>query len=61
MMSALECYQKAARCEAMARSSIDRSNACMLRDTAMHWRNLGEAAKVREAATFAQRGAKGEP
>lgn len=48
MMSALECFQKSAHCEAMARGCCDRMNSRMLQETAEHWRTLGAAATAAE-------------
>lgn len=56
MMSALECYQKAAHCEAMARQCADPFDVRMLQETAVHWRNLARTAK-----DFGREGCEMEP
>jgi hypothetical protein len=48
MKSALDCFQNAARCEAMARGLYDAAQRQMLTSTAETWRSLGEVARERE-------------
>jgi hypothetical protein len=49
MMSALECFMNAARCEEKARASRDRVDRTALQETAQIWRKLGEESKTAEA------------
>jgi hypothetical protein len=49
MISALECFMNAARCEEKARASWDRADRAALQETAQIWRKLGEASKATEA------------
>lgn len=49
MMSALECFQRSAHCEAMARACCDRMSSRMLHETTEHWRTLGAAAATAES------------
>jgi hypothetical protein len=46
MMSALECFEKATRCEALAGECDDPEQSSVLREIAEHWRTLGRAAKA---------------
>lgn len=48
MKSALDCFQNALRCEAMARGLYDPAQRRMMASTAETWRSLGEAARERE-------------
>lgn len=50
MMSAIECFTNAAKCEAMARAAQDEADRTVLLATAQHWRTLGELAKKMEGA-----------
>lgn len=49
MMSALECFEKARQCDALARACLDPLQRSMLRETAQHWRTLGKAARAAES------------
>lgn len=42
MMPALECYQRAAYCEGLARAADDETNRHMLVNLAQQWRQLGD-------------------
>jgi hypothetical protein len=55
MKSAFECLQRAAKCEAWAKSSRDHHNEASLRQAAEHWRALGEHAKRAEPAQASAR------
>jgi hypothetical protein len=65
MMSALECFQKAAHCEAFAQGCHDHIDAGMLRETAKHWRTLAAAAEAAQnpatAAAVHRRGTAVDP
>jgi len=50
MKTALECYQRAAKCELDAKNAPDDASRTALLVTAKHWRKLGELAKEIEAS-----------
>lgn len=54
MMSALECYLKAARCEEMARTCADPADRSMLLDTATIWRKLAAIRPARHGIMVPQ-------
>ena len=49
MMSSLECYRKAVRCEELARASDDETNRRVLAVASRQWRYLGDTAAVHAA------------
>jgi hypothetical protein len=49
MKSAFECFQHAAKCEEQAKQATSEARRAALRETARHWRALGEQAKAKEA------------
>lgn len=46
MKSAFECFQRAAKCEDIARATSDRSDRAMLLATAQHWRDLAKSTRL---------------
>jgi len=50
MMSALECFHHAVRCEEEAEDTSDGANKAVLLEAATHWRKLGAEAKARDVA-----------
>jgi len=48
MMSALECFHHAARCEEEAEDTSDDARKGVLLEAATHWRMLGADAKSRD-------------
>ena len=50
MMSALECFHHAVRCEEEAEDTSDGANKAGLLEAATHWRKLGAEAKARDVA-----------
>jgi len=52
MMSAVECFANAQRCEKGARASPDDLNRRLLLDAAKTWRSLAEASKAAETAMY---------
>ena len=61
MKSALDRFQNAARCEAMARGLYASTQRQMLTSTAETWRSLGEAAREREQRAAVQEQRRTDP
>jgi len=55
--SAVECFEKAAKCEELAATAIDDATKALLLSTAANWRAMGQAEKARtqRAAQLAAR------
>jgi hypothetical protein len=45
MRTASECFEQAAKCEAMASTATDEENRTVLLATAKHWRKLAQIAR----------------